>query len=88
MQRALAKTASSGGHPKLPRPQCADCWEPRTVTRELRGLADKIGRPSPRRGPGKNADLLLIRATTSNLYPSNNAAGNGRTRPQTANSPP
>src|SRR5262249_7800078 len=35
------------------------------------GLADKIGSLTP----GKEADILLIRADDINLYPSNNAIG-------------
>jgi cytosine/adenosine deaminase-related metal-dependent hydrolase len=73
MQRALAQNRKFGGQPNIPAPvNVRDMLEAATVNgANCAGLADKIGSIAP----GKEADLVLIRADDINLYPSNNALG-------------
>ncbi|HMI95891.1 MAG TPA: amidohydrolase family protein [Micropepsaceae bacterium] len=73
MQRALAQNRKFGGQPNIPAPvNVRDVLEAATVNgANCAGLADKIGSIAP----GKEADLVMIRADDINLYPSNNALG-------------
>ena len=51
---------------------CATCSRRQPSTAPIvRGLQDRIGSITP----GKEADIVLIRADDINLYPSNNALG-------------
>ena len=73
MQRALAQNRKFGGQPNVPAPvNVRDVLEAATVNgANCAGLGDRIGSIAP----GKEADLVLIRADDINLYPSNNALG-------------
>jgi cytosine/adenosine deaminase-related metal-dependent hydrolase len=73
LQRALAHNRRFSGDQNPPKPlmirdvlYCATMGGARCA-----GLDDKIGSLAP----GKEADLLMIRADDINLYPSNNAIG-------------
>ncbi|MCL2429264.1 MAG: amidohydrolase family protein [Alphaproteobacteria bacterium] len=73
LQRALAQNKRFSGDPNPPKPlmvrdvlYCATMGGARCA-----GLDDKVGSLAP----GKEADLLMIRADDVNLYPSNNAVG-------------
>ena len=73
LQRAIAQNRRFSGDPKPPKPlmvrdvlYCAT-----TGGAHCAGLDDKIGSLAP----GKEADLIMIRADDINLYPSNNAVG-------------
>jgi 5-methylthioadenosine/S-adenosylhomocysteine deaminase len=73
VQRALAQNRRFSGDQNPPKPlmirdvlYCAT-----TGGAHCAGLTDKIGSLAP----GKEADLLMIRADDINLYPSNNAVG-------------
>jgi 5-methylthioadenosine/S-adenosylhomocysteine deaminase len=73
IQRALAASRKLNGEGGAPRPvstrQVLECA---TVNGAIcAGLAHKIGTLTP----GKEADIVLIRTDTINLYPSNNAIG-------------
>jgi len=73
MQRAALQNHRFAGEQNLPKPvNVRDVLECATVNGAVcAGLADKIGTISP----GKEADIVLIRADDINLYPSNNALG-------------
>jgi 5-methylthioadenosine/S-adenosylhomocysteine deaminase len=73
MQRALAQNRKFAGGQGVPAPvNVRDVLECATVNgANCAGLADKIGTISP----GKEADIVIIRADDINLYPSNNALG-------------
>jgi 5-methylthioadenosine/S-adenosylhomocysteine deaminase len=73
MQRALVQNRKFGGEANTPAPvNVRDVLECATVNgANCAGLAAKIGSITP----GKEADLVLIRADDINLYPSNNAIG-------------
>lgn len=73
MQRAALQNRRFAGEQNLPKPvNVRDVLECATVNGAVcAGLADKIGTISP----GKEADIVLIRADDINLYPSNNALG-------------
>ena len=73
LQRALAHNRRFSGDQNPPKPlmvrdvlYCATMGGARCA-----GLEDKVGSLSP----GKEADLIMIRADDVNLYPSNNAVG-------------
>jgi 5-methylthioadenosine/S-adenosylhomocysteine deaminase len=73
LQRAVAQNRRFSGDPNPPKPlmtrdvlYCATMGGARCA-----GLDDKIGSLAP----GKEADLLMIRADDINLYPLNNAVG-------------
>src|SRR5712675_453742 len=73
MQRALAQNRKFGGQTDVPAPvNVREVLEAATVNgANCAGLSDKIGAIAP----GKEADLVMIRADDINLYPSNNALG-------------
>jgi cytosine/adenosine deaminase-related metal-dependent hydrolase len=73
VQRALAQNRKFTGDANPPAPvNVRDVLECATVNgAACAGLSDKIGSIAP----GKEADLVLIRADDINLYPSNNAIG-------------
>lgn len=73
MQRALVQNRKFAGGQDGPSPvNVRDVLECATVNgANCAGLADKIGAISP----GKEADIVIIRADDINLYPSNNALG-------------
>ncbi len=73
IQRAVATYRRVNGDPGAPKPvSVRDVLECATVNGAVcAGLIDKIGTITP----GKEADLVLIRTDTVNLYPSNNAIG-------------
>ena len=73
MQRALVQNRRFGGEQNLPAPvNVRDVLECATVNgATCAGLSAKIGSI----GPGKEADIVMIRADDINLYPSNNALG-------------
>lgn len=73
MQRAALQNRRFAGGQNLPKPvNIRDVLECATVNGAVcAGLADKTGTISP----GKEADIVLIRADDINLYPSNNALG-------------
>jgi 5-methylthioadenosine/S-adenosylhomocysteine deaminase len=73
MQRALAQNRKFGGEQKTPAPvNVRDVLECATVNgANCAGLGEKIGSLTP----GKEADIVMIRADDINLYPSNNALG-------------
>src|SRR5215470_13820007 len=73
LQRAVAQNRRFAGDGKAPAPvMVRDVLECATVNGAVcAGLADKIGSISP----GKEADVVMIRAGDINLYPSNNAVG-------------
>jgi 5-methylthioadenosine/S-adenosylhomocysteine deaminase len=73
MQRALAQNRKFGGEQKTPVPvNVRDVLECATVNgANCAGLGAKIGSLAP----GKEADIVMIRADDINLYPSNNALG-------------
>jgi 5-methylthioadenosine/S-adenosylhomocysteine deaminase len=73
MQRALAQNRKFEGEQKTPVPvNVRDVLECATVNgANCAGLGGKIGSLTP----GKEADIVMIRADDINLYPSNNALG-------------
>jgi cytosine/adenosine deaminase-related metal-dependent hydrolase len=73
MQRALAQNRKFAGEQKVPTPvNVRDVLECATINgANCAGLGNKIGSISP----GKEADIVMIRADDINLYPSNNALG-------------
>jgi cytosine/adenosine deaminase-related metal-dependent hydrolase len=73
MQRALAQNRKFGGDARTPAPvNVRDVLECATVNgANCAGLGEKIGSLTP----GKEADIVMIRADDINLYPSNNALG-------------
>jgi len=73
MQRASLQNRRFAGEQNVPKPvNVRDVLECATVNGAVcAGLAEKIGTISP----GKEADILMIRADDINLYPSNNALG-------------
>jgi 5-methylthioadenosine/S-adenosylhomocysteine deaminase len=73
MQRALVQNRKFAGEQRTPVPvNVRDVLECATVNgANCAGLAGKIGSVSP----GKEADIVMIRADDINLYPSNNALG-------------
>jgi cytosine/adenosine deaminase-related metal-dependent hydrolase len=73
MQRALLQNRKFGGDQNVPGPvNVRDVLECATVNGAVcAGLSAKIGAISP----GKEADIVMIRADDINLYPSNNALG-------------
>jgi cytosine/adenosine deaminase-related metal-dependent hydrolase len=73
MQRALSQNRKFSGDANPPAPvNVREVLECATVNgAACAGLSDKIGSIAP----GKEADLVLIRADDINLYPSNNAIG-------------
>src|SRR5579871_621760 len=73
MQRAALQNRRFSGEQNLPGPvNVRDVLQCATMNGALcAGLPDKIGSISP----GKEADIVMIRADDINLYPSNNALG-------------
>jgi 5-methylthioadenosine/S-adenosylhomocysteine deaminase len=73
MQRALSQNRRFAGEQNVPKPvNVRDVLECATVNGSVcAGLAAEIGSISP----GKQADIVMIRADDLNLYPSNNAVG-------------
>jgi 5-methylthioadenosine/S-adenosylhomocysteine deaminase len=73
IQRALIQNRKFTGEANTPQPvSVRDVLECATVNgAACAGLSDKIGSITP----GKEADIVLIRADDINLYPSNNALG-------------
>ena len=73
MQRALSQNRRFVGEQNVPKPvNVRDVLECATVNGAVcAGLAGEIGSISP----GKQADIVVIRADDLNLYPSNNAVG-------------
>jgi 5-methylthioadenosine/S-adenosylhomocysteine deaminase len=73
MQRALAQNHKFAGEQKVTAPvNVRDVLECATVNgANCAGLSAKIGSIAP----GKEADIVMIRADDINLYPSNNALG-------------
>ena len=73
LQRAIAQNRRFSGDPKPPKPlMVRDVLFCATIGgAHCAGLDDKIGSLAP----GKEADLIVIRADDINLYPSNNAVG-------------
>ena len=73
MQRALAQNRKFAGEARTPAPvNVRDVLECATVNgANCAGLGDRIGSLAP----GKEADIVMIRADDINLYPSNNALG-------------
>ncbi len=73
MQRAMLQNRRVEGQQNLQKPvNVRDVLECATVNGAVcAGLADKVGSISP----GKEADIVMIRADDINLYPSNNAIG-------------
>jgi 5-methylthioadenosine/S-adenosylhomocysteine deaminase len=73
MQRAVLQNRKFSGDPNVTAPvNVRDMLECATVNGAIcAGLADQIGTISP----GKEADIVMIRADDINLYPSNNAIG-------------
>ena len=73
MQRALAQNRKFAGEQKATAPvNVRDVLECATVNgANCAGLSGKIGSIAP----GKEADIVMIRADDINLYPSNNALG-------------
>ena len=73
LQRAVAQNHRFAGDGNVPAPvMVRDVLECATVNGAVcAGLSDKIGSISP----GKEADIVMIRAGDINLYPSNNAVG-------------
>ncbi|HUB95009.1 MAG TPA: amidohydrolase family protein [Stellaceae bacterium] len=73
IQRATAQNRKFNGDQNPPKPvMVEDVLECATMRGAwCAGLTDKIGSLSP----GKEADIILIRADDINLYPSNNAIG-------------
>jgi 5-methylthioadenosine/S-adenosylhomocysteine deaminase len=73
MQRAMLQNRRVEGQQNLQKPvNVRDVLECATVNGAVcAGLADKVGSISP----GKEADILMIRADDINLYPLNNAIG-------------
>src|SRR5215470_387650 len=73
LQRAIAQNRRFSGDPKPPKPlMVRDVLYCATIGgAHCAGLDDKIGSLAP----GKEADLIVIRADDINLYPSNNAVG-------------
>jgi cytosine/adenosine deaminase-related metal-dependent hydrolase len=73
MQRALSQNRRFAGEQNVPKPvNVRDVLECATVNGSVcTGLAAEIGSISP----GKQADIVMIRADDLNLYPSNNAVG-------------
>ncbi len=73
IQRALAANRKAAGDAKAPQPvSVRDLLECATVNgAACAGLSQKIGTLTP----GKEADIVMIRTDTINLYPSNNAIG-------------
>ncbi len=73
IQRAVATNRKLNGDTNPPAPvSVRDVLECATVNGAgCAGLSDKIGTLSP----GKEADIIMIRADDINLYPSNNAIG-------------
>ncbi|HXJ02508.1 MAG TPA: amidohydrolase family protein [Micropepsaceae bacterium] len=73
MQRALAQNRKFAGEQKVTAPvNVRDVLECATVNgANCAGLGNKSGSISP----GKEADIVMIRADDINLYPSNNALG-------------
>jgi 5-methylthioadenosine/S-adenosylhomocysteine deaminase len=73
LQRAVAQNRRFSGDPNPPKPlMVRDVLYCATLGgAHCAGLDDKIGSLAP----GKEADLIMIRADDINLYPSNNAAG-------------
>ena len=73
MQRAIAQNRKFSGDGNLPAPVLVrDVLECATVNgANCAGLGNKIGSIAP----GKEADIVMIRADDINLYPSNNAVG-------------
>ena len=73
LQRAIAQNRRFSGDPNPPKPlMVRDVLFCATIGgAHCAGLDDKIGSLAP----GKEADLIVIRADDINLYPSNNAVG-------------
>jgi cytosine/adenosine deaminase-related metal-dependent hydrolase len=73
IQRALVQNRRFGGNQGVPAPvNVRDVLECATVNgAACAGLGERIGSISP----GKDADIVMIRADDINLYPSNNALG-------------
>jgi 5-methylthioadenosine/S-adenosylhomocysteine deaminase len=73
IQRGIATNRRVNGDQNPPKPvSTRDVLECATINGALcAGLSDKIGTLTP----GKEADIVLIRTDTVNLYPSNNAIG-------------
>ncbi len=73
IQRAMAQNRKFTGGQNVPAPVTVrDVLECATVNGAVcAGLSDKIGSLTP----GKEADIVMIRADDINLYPSNNAIG-------------
>ena len=73
IQRAIATNRRVNGDKNPPSPvSVRDVLECATVNgASCAGLSDKIGTLTP----GKEADIVMIRTDTINLYPSNNALG-------------
>jgi 5-methylthioadenosine/S-adenosylhomocysteine deaminase len=73
IQRALAANRRASGDTNAPQPvSVRDLLECATVNgAACAGLSQKIGTLTP----GKEADIVMIRTDTVNLYPSNNAIG-------------
>ena len=83
IQRALATNRKFNGDSHAPAPVTVrDLLECATVNgAACAGLSDKCGTLTP----GKEADIVLIRADDLNLYPSNNAMGTVVAAADTAN---
>ncbi len=73
LQRAVARNKRFSGDPNPPKPlMVRDVLYCATMGgAHCAGLDDKVGSLAP----GKEADLIMIRADDINLYPSNNAVG-------------